>query len=268
MLLFYLFYLGKCVDMIYFFVTPIIGAIIGYSTNWLAIRMLLRPHRPVYLLGKRLPFTPGVIPKEQKRLAKKVAKAIEGHILTPEVLAKEFMEFLRKGGLSEDIFKGAAKEYLPKAAGYIREYENLQLDEQASEWLKKLIQEHVGRLAGMFLDHQKIYNSMKDGIVDYLSQEENIDFLSERIEEILERFLDSDSEHLKKALNSSAFEKVTAHVAKHINIEAMIEKQINEFEPEKAEELLLSVIKRELHIVMALGGVLGFIIGWIPVLLN
>ena len=42
---------------------PLLGALIGYITNWLAVKMLFRPREAKYLFGHRIPFTPGVIPK-------------------------------------------------------------------------------------------------------------------------------------------------------------------------------------------------------------
>ena len=38
---------------------PIAGGVIGYFTNDVAIKMLFRPYRPIYLGKRRLPFTPG-----------------------------------------------------------------------------------------------------------------------------------------------------------------------------------------------------------------
>ncbi|MCI5208839.1 MAG: DUF445 family protein, partial [Candidatus Electrothrix sp. ATG2] len=38
---------------------PLLGALIGYLTNKVAIRMLFRPLNPWYILGKRVPMTPG-----------------------------------------------------------------------------------------------------------------------------------------------------------------------------------------------------------------
>ena len=42
---------------------PVIGAIIGLVTNYLAVRMLFHPYKPFKIFGVRLPFTPGIIPK-------------------------------------------------------------------------------------------------------------------------------------------------------------------------------------------------------------
>lgn len=65
---------------------PIAGGIIGYFTNDLAIKMLFRPYRPVYIRGRQLPFTPGLIPSNQERLAKRISDTIMGSLLTPEEL--------------------------------------------------------------------------------------------------------------------------------------------------------------------------------------
>ncbi|MGB3512294.1 MAG: DUF445 family protein [Microcoleaceae cyanobacterium] len=69
-----------------YFVPPIAGGIIGYFTNDIAIKMLFRPYRSYYIFGRKLPFTPGLIPANQERLAKRVADTIMGSLLTPSEL--------------------------------------------------------------------------------------------------------------------------------------------------------------------------------------
>ena len=41
---------------------PLIGGVIGYITNDLAIKMLFRPYKAVYIGAWRVPFTPGIVP--------------------------------------------------------------------------------------------------------------------------------------------------------------------------------------------------------------
>lgn len=65
---------------------PIVGGIIGYFTNDIAIKMLFRPYRAYHIAGRRLPFTPGLIPSNQERLAQRISNAIMGSLLTPEEL--------------------------------------------------------------------------------------------------------------------------------------------------------------------------------------
>lgn len=77
------------------FVPPIAGGIIGYFTNDLAIKMLFRPYKPIYIGKRRLPFTPGLIPSNQERLAKKVSDTIMGSLLTPTELQKLAQRLLK-----------------------------------------------------------------------------------------------------------------------------------------------------------------------------
>ena len=65
---------------------PAIGAVIGYCTNYIAVKMLFRPLKPVKIGGKTLPFTPGIIPKGKARMAKALGQAVGEHLLTKEDL--------------------------------------------------------------------------------------------------------------------------------------------------------------------------------------
>ncbi|MBD2663285.1 hypothetical protein B6N60_03153 [Richelia sinica FACHB-800] len=65
---------------------PVLGGVIGYFTNDIAIKMLFRPYQAIYVWGRRIPFTPGLIPSNQKRLAINIANTIMGSLLTPEEL--------------------------------------------------------------------------------------------------------------------------------------------------------------------------------------
>ncbi|WFA07954.1 DUF445 family protein [Tissierella sp. Yu-01] len=71
-----------------FLIPILVGAIIGYITNWLAIKMLFRPLEEKRIFGLKIPFTPGLIPKERNRIAKSVGEAVGEHILAPDVIAK------------------------------------------------------------------------------------------------------------------------------------------------------------------------------------
>ncbi|MFD1739095.1 DUF445 domain-containing protein [Bacillus salitolerans] len=66
-----------------------IGAVIGGFTNHLAIQMLFRPHNPIYIKGKRVPFTPGLIPKRRQELASQMGKMVVEHLVTAEGIRKK-----------------------------------------------------------------------------------------------------------------------------------------------------------------------------------
>ncbi|NFD31262.1 DUF445 family protein [Clostridium botulinum] len=71
-----------------FLIASIIGGIIGYLTNWIAIKMLFRPYEEKRIFGMKVPFTPGLIPKEKTRIAKSVGNAIGEHLLSSEIIVK------------------------------------------------------------------------------------------------------------------------------------------------------------------------------------
>lgn len=70
----------------------VIGAAIGGVTNHLAIKMLFRPLKPIYIWGKRLPFTPGLIPKRRQDLAIQLGRTVVDHLLTAEGIRSKFKE--------------------------------------------------------------------------------------------------------------------------------------------------------------------------------
>lgn len=65
-------------------VPPTVGALVGYFTNDLAVRMLFHPLEAKYVFGKKLPLTPGLVPAEQERLADRIATLIVDTLLTRE----------------------------------------------------------------------------------------------------------------------------------------------------------------------------------------
>ncbi len=71
-----------------YLIGSIVGAVIGYITNWLAIRMLFKPHKEIRIGKFKVPFTPGLIPKEKSRIAKSIGETIGQHLLTKETILK------------------------------------------------------------------------------------------------------------------------------------------------------------------------------------
>ena len=206
-------------DILNFFITPIMGGVIAMSTNWLAIRMLFRPHTEKRIFGIRLPFTPGLIPKERARIAGKMAEAISTRLLTPEVLAAELQdptlwpipnitvgEAAEMFGLTNhsDIaapigekLKPFVDSLLPKiASGLENLSENYpELDAKFAEFTYQVVDENVGKLAGMFISKEKIYKSIKDGASRYLRDSKNHEYIKERIDSAIDALMTNEAAH-------------------------------------------------------------------------
>ncbi|MBM7620788.1 uncharacterized membrane protein YheB (UPF0754 family) [Bacillus tianshenii] len=92
-------------------VMVLVGALIGGVTNSLAIRMLFRPYKPVFLFGKRVPFTPGLIPKRRGELADQLGKLVMEHLLTADSMKRklENSQFQEK---MEEWVKAELQKYL------------------------------------------------------------------------------------------------------------------------------------------------------------
>jgi uncharacterized membrane protein YheB (UPF0754 family) len=60
---------------------PVIAALIGYITNYIAVRMIFRPHKPVRLMG--ITFH-GLVPKRQKEIAASLGSMIERDLFSHE----------------------------------------------------------------------------------------------------------------------------------------------------------------------------------------
>lgn len=80
-------------------IRPLIGAGIGYITNWIAVKMMFRPLHPIKIGKFTLPFTPGIIPKNQPKLAESIGNTITNSLLTDDdlkevLLSNEVKDFV------------------------------------------------------------------------------------------------------------------------------------------------------------------------------
>ncbi len=91
---------------------PVMGAFIGYSTNWLAIKMLFKPYNKIKIAGIPLPFTPGLIPRERDRIAASLGAAVGKKLLTKEVIVKELTSPIVINTMRDYIMDGLTKQPL------------------------------------------------------------------------------------------------------------------------------------------------------------
>jgi uncharacterized membrane protein YheB (UPF0754 family) len=64
---------------------PVISALIGWITNFLAVKMIFRPHKEISILGFKLQ---GLLPKRKKDLAEKIGNTVEQELISHDDIKK------------------------------------------------------------------------------------------------------------------------------------------------------------------------------------
>ncbi|WP_250277669.1 DUF445 family protein [[Clostridium] colinum] len=173
--------------MINNFVSPILGAIIGYFTNWLAIKMLFLPYEPKYIGKFKIPFTPGLIPKERKKISKKIA-----NITAEKILDKHTIE--------ENLFSTENKEKM-----YILLERNLDKLREKNYTLDDIL--------------QNIYGDKKEKILDEIEQ-----FFLSKINQFI--FDEKNKKILTEVITNKIYENIKNKDIKE-NIKNIIIEYIN-----------------------------------------
>ena len=175
---------------------PLIGAVIGYFTNLIAVKMLFFPHEEKRLFGHRVPFTPGAIPKGKARLAKAAGKIVQndlftnedisGRLLTEEVekpLIDKVMSILdtniRETGA---ILAGSTEKYDKLEESFVRLLEikitdaihRMDIPGTVKEEASRMIQEHAS----------------KSAILKLIVTDQLIDTVMGRVADRMEEFID------------------------------------------------------------------------------
>jgi len=142
---------------------PVLGGIIGYFTNDIAIKMLFRPYRAIYIAGRRVPFTPGLIPRNQERLAKNISDTIMGSLLTPEELQN-----LARRLLQTERVQAAILWLLQLAIEQIKTDKNQKTAKIVAGILRDLIGESLPRLLKVLARREDFLEAQINQIFDQI----------------------------------------------------------------------------------------------------
>lgn len=190
---------------------PFIAALVGWFTNYIAVKMLFHPKKPVNVLG--LYKLQGIFPKNQRSVANKIGKMVaeellssqdlKDRIITPENIESIVQVIENK---IEDFFSVKVPKRYPTLSRII-------LSEKRKS---KIVQELM----------VEVHASVPEVLAGYFG-------------EIEERF----------------------------NVEEIIREKVNNLPSEQLENLLMNLLEKEFKFIEYIGAVIGFIIGWIQVLM-
>ncbi|MBQ9822730.1 MAG: DUF445 family protein, partial [Muribaculaceae bacterium] len=185
--------------MYHYFIGPAVGALIGYITNYIAIRMLFRPHNAWYVMGIHIPFTPGIIPKEKSRIAGSIGKAVSENLMNREVLEKSLLspEMLEKMNNAIDEFVATQSqntETIVQFAGHYLSQEDIDaMKQNATTGVVKMISgkfqdSHLGdSIAHMAIEH--VMEKTRNSVVGLFGADKFVAGLAQPIEKLLAKHI-------------------------------------------------------------------------------
>lgn len=171
-----------------YIIGALIGAVIGYITNWLAIKMLFRPREAKYIFGMKLPFTPGLIPKEKSRIANKVGETVGTHLLNSDSLGK---------ALKDDKIKAKFNEVAKEKINQV-----INSNSTLEESLKNTLGENYYALKGNMI------NNIAKTILESIQEEEFKNKVKFYIVDSIKERLNKEPEKIIDFINSNKFREV------------------------------------------------------------
>lgn len=144
---------------------PVIGGIIGLITNGLAIHMLFRPHKEVRIGKFRVPFTPGLIPKEKGRIAAAIGKIVGNELLNGETMTKALCSEEMQNAFYQKYDSTA--ESLRDDARLLKDY----LQEKGFQDTVQKAEEDISTKAGTFIANKMIEENLSMVLLDYAIEE-------------------------------------------------------------------------------------------------
>lgn len=286
----------------------VISGLIGYCTNYIAVKMLFRPRTVKHIFGHRVPFTPGIIPKNQPRLAKALGSAVSEKLLTGNDL-KEALTSEKTASAAADAAVGAVFTEKPVSelltgltgeenAAAVREFAEQKITAVAVEKLREAdvasiiisegtaaVKERVaGSMLAMFVNDELIASlaaPLGDRINEYIDRNAE-ETIGNAVKGELDRLEGSSPAELLNGagvspdtvreaaarLFRSAAVKAAEPLLATVDIPKLVEDRVNAMSVEEVEELVMSVMKHELNAVISLGALIGVIIGLLNILVQ
>lgn len=291
--------------MWHYIIPPLIGAVIGYCTNYIAVKMLFRPRNEIKVLGHTLPFTPGAIPKNKPRLAKAIGEVVETTFFGEETISAQFLSGEAEDNAVAQMVRGmdrpisdlgisvlGSEEKYEKGLDRLSEILSQQLLQslRSGETIRmvsdtvidKLVDQFRGGMLGMFITDSFVESAkqMVEAGIRGEIEDKGEEFLNRMVRSQMDTwsrdtlseiafeagYSDERVERILRKAYRGAVKSAVPALIDRINVSGMIEEKVNDMSNEQLEELVLSVMKRELNLIVNLGALIGLILGCLNLL--
>ncbi len=251
-----------------------VSGLIGYGTNWLAIKMLFKPQKRRPIWGQ------GLIPAQKDRISDKLAYAIHHHVLNENHIKNLIHESQILNKLSQVIVNGIEnlskdQEFLDATKSkfeqsltkYFEKEENRkkfteQLDKKLKEIFKKGLSGLVFKTYTQLQPNQ--YQSALSNTIHEIP-ETVVNLISSHPEE-LEELIQTLKTEIPKA--EEWVNETLSEILENLNLHEMFRKQIHQFDEGKLEDMIWGATNEQLRYIRDLGGILGLMGGfliWQPI---
>ena len=220
---------------------PIVGGVIGYFTNYLAIKMLFRPLNEVRIGKFKVPFTPGIIPKGKARLAAAIGFSVTSEVLKEEVIKERLLQ----EDVKDKVYKSFASVLVTTKEKDMKVKEVSPLIGEAVA--KEVIEGISEAVAGSFFAAMLNKNTLAS-FIDPIANRINETSLGkiagklQESEEVLKETIDSKYEEL---VNNKL-----ADILGAIDFQAIIEDRINAMDVLELEKMILNIMSKELNAIV------------------
>ena len=283
---------------------PLVGAIIGLCTNYIAVLMLFHPKNEIKVFGHVLPFSPGAIPKEKNRIARTIGDIVAKDLLTNEDIENRCLEAedlvidkiltaleielktaLQSILKSEDAYDSLCSHSKEKIVSKVMSSIN-EMD------IEKLLMKECMEVVDQKLGDSAILRFMSGSVVASLSTPVSNQisiFINGTGKEMLEEKLNQQFSEWESVpvinlinqfgLSSSQLEKELRDTYKNIvhqiipslmaqlNVKQVVEEKICAMSNDELEAMALKAMKKEFTLIVYLGGIIGFLLGCIQLLI-
>ncbi len=173
----------------YVLMFAIIGMLIGWITNLIAIKLLFRPLKPVQLLIFNLE---GVIPRRKKEIAKTIGRTVEEKLLSSD----EIIQMMLQGEKREKIIQFMLREIHLTLKSKIPSYLPITIKENITYGIYSLIEHEMNRYLNS-LSNKKLEDIK--GMISFaeIVEEKINNFSIEEIETITYKLMRKELKHIE-----------------------------------------------------------------------
>ena len=263
----------------------LVATVHGYGAAWLAVKMLFRPRKPVFIFGVRLPLTPGMLPKERVRFIEALSTVIGHHLLDVETIAGE----LSKLNLESEITTIARRGYLEQTRDestvqVIVDHLRTQLHDLRDSGekrheivgeLRKIIELEVGRrfnflrkfVFDFFLDEASLNRIVGDSIDQLAAQIVDSLYVRSTISQAMAQIPDTVFRADGQA-SAMAVKQLVTILSQKLDVNAILVRRLSALSNEEIENLIMETAGHEVRAIVWFGAGIGLLVGLVQTAIN